>query len=187
MILNDSFRVALMDRVAEVSARNEPTLEFMLSFWQGTLPTKAQFDTKFETKFNLFSDSNPGRVGQDQLYLWLRDELSNTELVGDDYGYETAFQVVSPNQAIYDPISITNPEFHQMEVFAEGTAQFFVATVYNGEQGSKSNRYTQTNVEVYHMIMGTLGLPGSGADLEIADTNITFASTVQPGIIEFNF
>ena len=72
-----------------------------------------------------------------------------------------------------------------LEIVGAGTAQFFTAMI-NSSTASKATRYSANNT-VYHLIMGTLGLQGSGADHEISDTNVTFESTIQLGTFKHTF
>lgn len=184
MIFSTSARQSLNDFVA---AHNSISgAEFMISFWQGTMPTLADFNTKFEDDFNDFSDVNPGRVGINRFYQWMRDEQNLTELCNQNYSHnEGAIEIVQPLESFYTPSLITAAEFQQMIIEAEGTAQVFSCLLID-PNASRASRYSENRL-IYKGLFGTLGLPESGADQEIADTNITFESTVLPGTIRFTF
>lgn len=184
MILSSSARHALVDSM--INQNSVTNGEFMINFWSGPLPTLAELTTKFETVFNTY-DSNPGRISVGSFYTWLRDEHGAIELCGDDYGWTTGrIERLNVGEAIYTPTIPMPPDKHPMRVVAEGNADFFTAVQYNNS-ASFENKYSDSGYSIYHLIMGTLGLPGSGADQEIADTNITFDSTVQPGTIVIRY
>lgn len=187
MKFNDSMKFAMMNRAATLHSMGI-TLEFLFSFWNGPAPTLSQFNTAFEANsLTDYSDSNPGRITAASTYTWIRDTLGSTELCVEDYTYE-GHQILTPIEVVYDPISVTTePANYPMTILAEGQAQFFSAMICNSNT-SEANRYnTGIQSEVYYLLLGTLGTVGSGADLEIAETNITFDSTVQPGTIRFTF
>jgi hypothetical protein len=149
--VNDSMKSLLLkDSISDVTDRTE---DVIVSLFNGPMPTKADF----LAGLSYYSD---GWVNASTMLSYLTSNGA-TALLHAEYN----------NFAFREQVDITKMRFNlskRSETFngiADGEAQFFLAF-----EQDEAGAYATAAVR--WGIMGTVGLTGSGADLELPDVNI---------------
>jgi hypothetical protein len=179
MIFSDAVKLGMIDRMGVREEGN--TADMGLTFWSGPVPTLAQFNQANDDLLLKFSsDSKKGRVITNSLREWL-ESLGCQELATAYFGSDSSyFTVLDKNNVIFD-VSTTTTDF---DVKNEGIASMFTAISLH-TNGTTSSFLTSSH-DTYHLLMGSVGLPGSGADQEISDVEINSTKTIKPGTIKIS-
>lgn len=179
MILNDSMKLSLADRMG---VRTEGLIsDLAFTFWSGTMPTFAEFkQAEIDRLISHPSETTTyGRLSAKKLTEYFISRGS-VELATAYFGSLTTsefYKVINKNQILID----TSTGTIDFTVFAEGQAGFF--TVIHVPSTATSINWNTDDYSIQHMVMGTVGLYGSGADQEISDVDVTFAKTIKPGTV----
>lgn len=177
MQFNQSFLLGMNNRL--YSQENGGTFNLLLNLWSGTMPTLAQFTAAKEAG-DLGADSSlPNLMHQDTVLSWL--DTIGTEL----YYYH------SPNDAdLWNVIDSTTSEMDlstsndNFTYLADGQASFF--TLMQVYRSVTPDNYRSNSYEVFWMAIGSIGLPGSGADLELSSIDISADKPIIPSVLTFN-
>lgn len=169
-IPNEALKSALMkDGFADVNTRGE---DIICSIFTGTMPLKADLIPHL----NYFTD---GWVHFNGVLTHVTTTLGMTELVRCEYNDFTQREHLAATKVRFNLSK-------RSELFtpnADGVAGWFL--LFEQDEGTAY----ATNRVVRWGVVGTVGLPGSGADLILPDVNITVARpfrlndiTVNPNI-----
>lgn len=177
MQFNQSFLLGMNNRL--YSQENGGNFNMLLNFWSGTEPTLAQFTSAKEAG-TLGNDSNlPELMHQGRVLDWL-----------DTLGTELYYYHSPNNSSLWTQVNSQTSEFDlsndndNFTYVNDGTASFFsLMQVYSNVTPAN---YRSSNHEVYWMAIGSLGLPGSGADLELSTLTINSDTPIIPSVLTFN-
>lgn len=176
MIFNQSFLLGMNNRL--YSQENGSNFQMLLHLFSGTPPTFAEYTTT-KLSGSLNANGLDDMVHHHLLMDWC-----------DGFGTEL-YNYFSPNDAsLWTAIDVQTSEMdlsNSNTVFshlAEGTATWFVLSQVF-DQVTTTN-YRSVAYENFYTAIGTVGNPGSGADLEISTTSITSDTPIIPSVFTFH-
>lgn len=165
--LNDSMKALLLkDSISDVTDRLE---DVVVSLFNGPIPTKADL----VANLNYTTD---GWANVNSILPYVIDTLGNVELLRAEYNNFGFREQLTPTQMRFN-LSKRSETF---DGIADGVAQWFIAF-----EQDETTAYASAAMR--WGIIGTVGIEGSGADLELADVNIDSTKRYRLNDLIVNF
>lgn len=165
---------------------------FQSNFYANTAVTNASYTLGDSTLFPIGMGIASGRVFYAQLYILsgTRPAISSLTTTTPPAGtsilatFNTGGTTHTTNSTSNGVLTVTSS---YITVSASGTATWFWVAYRGVITTANSDFSSFANTNVYHSIIGDIGGPGSGADLEISNVNLTAGQQIRIANLRFSF